>query len=184
MRTNVDETETMGAFNCGCHLAFKKIFDAKFGEICRYIAFKIRDRQQAEDFAAEIFVELWKRHGNFSSLEKIQAFLYKSAKNHVRNYYKKQQTSIVRSIDAADLSNIVDDFNEYDKITMELLTLVHNNMHCLSSQKARIVSMVVMGMDDMAISRKMGISAKTVRNQRMRAVHYLKNILPAKLNGQ
>lgn len=70
---------------------FSRIYDKHIDKIYRFVLIKVNSREIAEDLTSEAFSRTWvtfKEKGE--EIENIQAFLYKTAKNLVIDYYRKK----------------------------------------------------------------------------------------------
>lgn len=70
---------------------FSRIYDKHIDKIYRFVLIKVNSQEIAEDLTSEAFSRTWvtfKEKGE--EIENIQAFLYKTAKNLVIDYYRKK----------------------------------------------------------------------------------------------
>lgn len=86
--------------------SFSRIYDKYIDKIYRFVFLKVDSQEIAEDLTAEAFSKTWvsfKKKG--PEIENIQAFLYKTARNLVIDYYRQKGRFPVIS---ADNPSIVD----------------------------------------------------------------------------
>ena len=69
---------------------FGQIYDRYIEKIYRFIFFKVNSQEIAEDLASETFLKTWEVFKNGKEIENMQAFLYKTARNLVIDYYREK----------------------------------------------------------------------------------------------
>src|SRR3989338_962938 len=74
--------------------AFTELHSRYYPKIYGFIAFKISRREDAEDLASQVFLEVWKYltqpvRGR-GKIENFRAFIYKVARNKVVDFYRTQ----------------------------------------------------------------------------------------------
>jgi len=70
---------------------FSKIYDRYIDKIYRFIFFKVNSQEIAQDLTSETFLKTWEtyRNGN-PEIKNIQAYLYKTARNLVIDFYREK----------------------------------------------------------------------------------------------
>jgi len=85
---------------------FSQIYDQYIDKIYRFVFFKVNSQEVAEDLASETFMKTWQVFKNEDSkIENVQAFLYKTARNLVTDYYRQKGKAQIVS---AENSSIID----------------------------------------------------------------------------
>ena len=84
--------------------AFGKLYLKYLDGIYRYIFFKVRqDGEVAEDLAQEVFLKAFKKINGFNRREgTFKAWIYRIARNHTIDYFKKINGRIGLSIEVVD----------------------------------------------------------------------------------
>lgn len=83
---------------------FSKIYDQYIDKIYRFIFMKVNSQERAEDLASETFLRTWEVFKeDEKKIENIQAFLYKTARNLVIDYYRQKGKAQVFSAESASL---------------------------------------------------------------------------------
>ncbi len=90
---------------------FFELFEAYRSPIFRFVYFQLRERQQALDITQEVFMHTWQYLARGRELENPEAFLYRSARNAVIDFYKKKK--------ALSLDGLLDDGFEPGNDEME-----------------------------------------------------------------
>ena len=70
---------------------FSKIYDRYIDKIYRFIFFKVNSQEIAQDLTSETFLKTWETYKNGNQeIENIQAYLYKTARNLVIDFYREK----------------------------------------------------------------------------------------------
>lgn len=71
--------------------AFSEVYNQYIAKIYRYVLFKVRTREEAEDISAEVFLRAWQNVRNRQRpVQSLNAFLYQIAKNLVIDHYRQR----------------------------------------------------------------------------------------------
>lgn len=150
----------------------KRIFNQYSRRIALFCNGLIKNMEESEDITIDVFVELWKRIGNFSTEDNIKAFLFITAKNKCLNYL-----NIKKKIRTCELNQ---DFAEINAIVMDdLYNRLYDEVEKLPNRQKTIIKSYLSGLKASEISKKLGISYRTVRNTKFIAEHSLKKKLSA-----
>lgn len=85
---------------------FGRIYDEYIDKIYRFAYLKVNSKEIAEDITSKVFTNGWEAHKNQNGLANPGAFLYKTARNAVIDYYReKGKTRIVPIDNIAPLSD-------------------------------------------------------------------------------
>ena len=70
---------------------FSQIYDRYIDKIYRFIFFKVNSQEIAQDLTSETFLKTWETYQNGNpEIENIQAYLYKTARNLVIDFYREK----------------------------------------------------------------------------------------------
>ena len=69
---------------------FSKIYDRYIDKIYRFIFFKVNYQEIAQDLTSETFLKGWESFKNGTKIENPQAYLYKTARNLVIDFYREK----------------------------------------------------------------------------------------------
>ena len=74
----------------GDALSFGQLYDLFYTKIFRYVAYKVGNREDAEDITAEVFIRMLKSINSFSFQgHPFSSWLFRIAKNMVVDYFRK-----------------------------------------------------------------------------------------------
>ncbi len=71
---------------------FFELFEAYNDRIFRFVYFQLKEREQALDITQEVFIRTWQYLAQGNELENPEAFLYRSARNAIIDFYKKKKS--------------------------------------------------------------------------------------------
>ncbi len=75
---------------------FSKIYDQEVDKIYRFVYLKVSSKEKAEDITSETFSRVWSVFQNEDrEIDNVGAFLYKTAKNLVIDYYRQQGQALI-----------------------------------------------------------------------------------------
>ena len=168
------EIEIVAAFKKKDAKAFAYIFKLHRKALV-YFAERILDiREEAEDIVAITFIKLWEKHDHFDSLPAIKSFLYVTTRNACIDFLRYSKRA---SASKKDYSYWAD--NKQDEILhimydAELLAELDKEIELLPKKCREIFKLsYFQGLPANEIANKLGLSVKTVRNQRAKAVHLI-----------
>ena len=69
---------------------FSQIYDRYIDKIYRFIFFKVNSQEIAQDLTSETFLKSWESFKNGNKIENIQAYLYRTARNLVIDFYREK----------------------------------------------------------------------------------------------
>jgi len=124
--------------------AFIKAYDEYADEIFRFCAFKLYDREKAQDVMQDSFMRTWAYVTAGNEIENLRAFLYKTARNLCVNEmvrgktysldemqevtgFDPEETNIETPEDAAEASVLMQNIAVLDDTFQEVLTLRYMN---------------------------------------------------------
>ncbi len=132
-------------------------------------------REEAEDIVAITFIKLWEKHRDFDSIPEIRSFLYVTTRNACLDFLRYSKRV---SASQKDYSYWADNKEEeilhimYDA---EMLAEIRREIELLPKKCREIFKLAFFqGLRNPEIADKLGLSVKTVRNQRAKAVHLIR----------
>ncbi len=155
---------------------FEKVFHLFHPALCFFARRLVNDAAIAQDIVTDVFVKLWQKKGDFDTIYSAKAFLYISTRNAClnHNHKVKYQSKIRENIRQQSNESEVIDMNEV--IHAEVVRRVHHIVNGLPEKcKEVMVLSYNKGLDCHEIARRMRLSVHTVRNQKSRGVHLVRN---------
>ena len=155
---------------------FKQLFETHFKKMTLFAEYFLLDRDEAEDIAQEIFVDLWNNAPTLPGIANLKSYLFVQVRNkclnrlkhlHVEDHYKQW---LAEAQAYAEIPEV--------EIDPELLKRVYDVIEELPDQ-SRIVfkNCVLEGKKYKDVAEEMGISVNTVNTQMKRAYKYIRTRL-------
>jgi RNA polymerase sigma-70 factor (ECF subfamily) len=91
--------------------AFGRLYDRYVTQIYRFVYLKLPSRESAEDVTSDTFLKFWQYLINNNDVRHVRALLYKTARNLVVDYYRKQDSAL--SLEVVTISR--DGASSYDE---------------------------------------------------------------------
>jgi RNA polymerase sigma-70 factor (ECF subfamily) len=159
----------------GDEQAFAQFYDTYKDKIYSFIYFKVPGKEKADDLVNDTFLKVYRYLKDGHDIDNFQAFLYKTARNSVIDFYRTQQQNV--SLDSIseiffkeDVSNKVDDKLEGEKITAAIKQLPDNYQEI-------IILRFIDGLSFEEISQSTGKSLGNCRMLAHRGIKKLKEII-------
>ncbi|MCT4603513.1 MAG: sigma-70 family RNA polymerase sigma factor [Marinifilum sp.] len=137
--------------------AFNEIYNGMFHSLCLFGFKMIPEDDVVNDAVQEVFVELWRRREQFTTLIKTKAYLYTSVRNKILTHISSKRTV---SIETA----IYDEVEVNNYITAEETHLIiQQAVKKLPLQSRKIIDLNLAGYGNQEIANELGISINTVK---------------------
>lgn len=176
---DADSNALLQLFREGDERAFKIIYDRLFFAMYQYARRWLLVAQDAQDIISDSFIKLYNRRAQFESLGNIEAFLKITVRNacfdHLRHIRVKteRQEELMR-----ELSNEKEpDFN-WVEIQEYYMQLIYAEVEKLP-EKMKMIFLLSFkeGLKPAEIADRLGITARTVTNQKFNAIQILRRSL-------
>lgn len=168
--------EIFGAIRRRDHSVFKQLFESYFKKMTFFAEYFLMDRDEAEDVAQEVFVELWNKAPELADISNLKSYLFVQVRNrclnklkhlHVEDHYKEW---LLEAQAYAEIPEV--------EIDQELLQRVYDVIEELPDQSRLIFkSCVLEGKKYKDVAEELGISVNTVNTQMKRAYKYIRTRL-------
>lgn len=163
--------------------AFGELYRGYYTSIYRYIFFRLRATEDAEDLTGQVFLNAWRSIGSFQANQiPFQAWLYTIAHNLLANYYRHRQRHPETLIDentdgAADGGPLpLDPEVEFEK-KWRSKTLREAIMHLKEEQQQVIYLRFIERFDHSEVARILGKNEGAVRTIQFRALQVLRRLV-------
>lgn len=169
-----DEKRVLELLGQGSEFAFIQLYD-KYQKQIYLAALKFLDsREQAEEIVQEVFMDVWLRKEEISSVLNIKAFLYAMAKNLVYKTYRRQgyvQKASEEFARTALIENATEDMinsHDYEKLLL-------NAVSSLSDTQRQIFLMAKEeGLSHKQIAEKLDLTVLSVKSHMKRALREIR----------
>ena len=155
---------------------FEKVFHLFNPALCFFARRMVNDSAIAQDIVTDVFVKLWQRQSDFKTVYSAKAFLYISTRNACLNHKQQAQYQARVRENIRQQSNDVETDGMNEAIHAEVLRHVYAIVNDLPEKCKEVMLLsYTKGLDCHEIARRMRVSVHTVRNQKNRGVHLIKN---------
>jgi RNA polymerase sigma-70 factor (ECF subfamily) len=168
--------EIIKPFNQGDPEAFARIYHEFYPFIYSYVHKRIFASPSTADIVADSFTKLLQKRGSFKNLRIVKSYLFQTAKNGCLDYLKharleREKALVIEKREQALREDIFDPFESQG----ELLTMIFKQIEKLP-RKCRQIFMLYYTdcLTITEIANRLGISEKTVSNQKTIAIKILK----------
>ena len=143
--------------------SFGLIFDRYGNKIYRYIYFRVKNKEIAEDLASQSFLKTWEFILAGKTINQLKPFIYRTARNLIIDYYRsrdKEELPLLYTENEADESicNIDPDKNIDKELLEKLLTT-------LPDEQREII--ILRYIEDLSIKEISKITDKSAGNIRI-----------------
>lgn len=174
-----DDVEIMRGFRAGGEDAFTALYH-RFYDRVYYFAKRYVDMEEAQDITAETFLVLWDKRENFDSIAQVEHFLFVATRNRCYNVIKREGHKHKYATEMAILleAGSVENFYFEQQVRLELVKLLHAQVSLLPPKTRQVFLLSFeQGLMPAEIARLLGLSVKTVKNQKLTAVKLLREAL-------
>lgn len=167
-------TNTLLQFNNGDQAAFRTIYDMFYQALCSYGCKIVGDTDLASDMVQEVFISLWCKREEFTSIDSVRYFLYAALKNRSLNHIK--HTKIVEKHQGGVATQEQD--KEADYLDLIILEEVHRQLREaiaeLPESYRKVIVLSLKDKQNQEIANILGLSVNTVRNQKQKGYAILR----------
>jgi RNA polymerase sigma-70 factor (ECF subfamily) len=160
----------------GSTQALHTLHDLYYPGLRSFASHLLGDAPAAEDVVADVFIVLWKKQKDFSTLQQVKAFLYISTRNACINHVKKAQRDVAMKEGFSNyLSADYEEFALNEMIRMEVLQQIREAIEHLPAQCRKVFKMCyVEGLSNAEVAELCQISVNTVKNHKVKALSLLR----------
>ncbi len=180
MREKIQDKYIIASALSGDEEAFGKLYDKYINDIFRFILFRVKNHQEAEDLCADVFLKTWQYISSEKRvIDNFRALLYRIARNTVIDNYRKSGKEMIL-MEESQLESIVDVSINIEESTKfkDDFRVVSEAIKKLSVENQELILMKYV--DDLNIEEISEISGKSkgaIRVALHRAIKELKKIL-------
>lgn len=152
--------------------AYHQLYEQYYKVLVLYAINFLDSRHAAEDIVQDLFATMWEKKMVFKSPLSLRAYLYNSIRNASLNYLKHLN---VKSLYLEHLAKTYKEMTEAEEVhEEEVYRLLFSTIDKLPARCREIFLLHMDGKKNEEIATALGISIETVKTQKKRAVHFLK----------
>ncbi len=175
MKFSISE-EIIKPFNEGDSDAFRMIYVEFYPFIYSFVSKRISASPDTADIVADCFTRLLQKRGSFKNLSIVKSYLFQTAKHACLDYLKHARLEREKAYEIQKREQTLsEDIFDNSESQAELLMMIFKLIENLPRQCRQIF--VLYYTDDLSIpeiANRLGISEKTVSNQKAIAIKHLK----------
>lgn len=175
--THTSEQRMLEGLRAGDNQAFSHVY-ARYYERVLFFARRYVIESDAQDIAADAFLQLWRKREGFQELAGVAQFLFVTTRNRCYDFLRRRQ---VREQYEAELAELMEDGTDdffVEQVRIEFVKLIEAQV-ALLPEKMREVFVLSFrdGLKPAQIAEQLGINVKTVSNQKLTAIKVLRDAL-------
>lgn len=155
--------------------AFRELFGTFYRYLVLYAMRYVGQQEVAEDVVQEVFVAIWESEKEYNSYHGFRAFLYDSVKNRCLNYLKHQE--VERRHAEILLQEQEEEDEDYRLMREEMYRALHRAVGDLPERCRAVFELHLQGKKNEEIASAIGLSVETVKTQKKKAMHFLRERL-------
>ena len=173
--TSRADNELVALLQSGDQRAFEEMYRRYATLLFRYVADKLKDREDCEEIVQETFVWLWSHRDSLHHVTELRPYLYGIVKHKVFNYIRHNVIRREYIEHFQKFGNGVDNSNEELTNLSDVLQVLDNSIaqlpeRCQTAFKLSRVEHLPIS----AIAEQMNISTRTVENYITQALKHLR----------
>ena len=162
----------------GDTFAFDEIYRKYTKKIYSISLSYLKNKEDAEGVVQEVFLNLWRKRADLKDQSNFDAYLFTITYNTIRKRFRKLSRERKYQENYSRTISIGDDSTNAEIEYKNLVELAETAISRLSERQKEVYHLNMQeGMTSEEISKKLGISRRTVENHLYRAKAYLKKSL-------
>jgi RNA polymerase sigma-70 factor (ECF subfamily) len=171
-----EEKELLLQIAGGSHTAFREIFDRYFDRIYGVAYSLVKSPMIAEDMTQDIFLKIWEKREMLTDVQKLDAYLFRVARNHILNEFRNKVKEQDFSEYLCNFFRETADNPEQHLIFTELEEVVSRAVEHLPPQQREIYRLCREdGLRQEEIAEKLQISVNTIKQHMNRALKFIRH---------
>jgi len=159
--------------------AFSELYELYFVPVYRYIYFRVKQKEEAEDLTQAVFMKVYSAVSRYEDVGKPPlAYFYSIARNAVIDYWRRHKRVVI--LETAQLEQVGDRATnlEADMAARRDVEMVLQGLKKLTEEQAEIITLkFINDLSTREIAELLGKSEDAVRQIQHRALEKLRVIL-------
>jgi RNA polymerase sigma-70 factor (family 1) len=174
-QTNLFGNDLFIRFSAREPAALGQLMQGYFPVLCGYAEKFLGDESLAKDIVQEVFIKLWQYEGTFEGADNLKAFLFQLTKNGCLNMRRDRERANAKHVSAA--RSVMPESRSADEqiVWLEYLGEINLIVQGLPKKMREVFQLSFEeGLSIEEIAKRMGVSVKTVRNQKYKSLVILR----------
>ena len=155
--------------------SFEALFSLYYDALCNFAYLFVQNHEVSEEVVSDVFVNIWHKKERINIHLNVKSYLYKSTKNAVLSYTRKQK------LDTVNIEGYQDTINAETPETLLLKVEKTNHLYHIINKLPKKAGLVfrmhkVDQMKYREIAEVLGISEKTVENHMGNSIRHLRDM--------
>jgi RNA polymerase sigma-70 factor (ECF subfamily) len=170
-----NERELLLLVSKGDQKAFRQLFDHYWDHICSVAFTFTKSVVLSEEIAQDVFTRIWQKRDRLTSVEKFDAYLFTTAKNHIFNQFRK------RSLEQSYIEHLEQYCIDYSALpeqkilVQETQKIIEKLVAELPEQQRTVYELNHNeGLDYSEIASRLGISRLTAKSHMVKALRTIR----------
>jgi len=156
------------------NVLFKRYYDALYS----YALKNLKDSCVAEELIMDVMMGLWKKKGEINIEDDLKAYLYRSVKNAIYNYYRKKILPTVSLELVREHITLTSRDIDHELSSKELESFYRHKLSQLSPQRRKVYELSRdQDMTYAEIANSLGLSVNTVENYMVASLSFFRKQL-------
>ncbi len=174
--TEIEEHACVQAFAKGDVQAFELLFLHYQPRLVAFIDGFVKNIEEARDMCQDVFLKLWENREACGEIRSFKAYIFKSAKFAIFNYFDHQLVSD-KYVQEMLFAPVETDSAEEKLFAKELQQLIELTIQQMPEQRRRVFEMSRKeGISNTEIADRLGISKRTVENHLTTALAAIRKV--------
>lgn len=175
------DTEILAGFLNKEEKALAQLHARLYGQLCYFAEKLVLSRQAAEEIVIDVFVKIWKAHPSFSTYTHLRAYLFEAVKNESLNVLKREGRYAKHLRQYGEMIDLNIANFENEQLETAALELIFQIAEDLPGECKKIFNLLYKDqLDYQEVANLLQLSVQTVRNQRSRAIAFIRKQLKAR----
>jgi RNA polymerase sigma-70 factor (family 1) len=171
--------DLLNGFRQGSKTAFEKIYQLHYKQLRYFTERIITNQDEAREIVTDTFIKVYQRRSDFDSIQGLRSYLFVTAKNACMDFFRNQKRNAAAEIELEYRAQYINnEFAFENELKAELLNQIYLEIENLP-ERCQIVFKLLFfkELTTTEAAEQLGISVKTVQNQKLKAIHLLKTAL-------
>jgi RNA polymerase sigma-70 factor (ECF subfamily) len=108
LKRKIEEEVLLLKIRHGDQEAFAQVYDSYVDQLYRYVSFRVRTQELAQDLTSDLFLRVWQHltKPEGKGISNLRAYLYQVARNLIADHYRTEQKTLPldEALQVTDLS--------------------------------------------------------------------------------
>jgi RNA polymerase sigma-70 factor (ECF subfamily) len=172
----IDERELLSRVAAADEDAFRQLFHSHYNKLASFVQKLTKSQNVTEELVQDVFIKVWLHRAELRSIERFDAWMYTTARNHVFNHLKKTAREYKKQ--QAWLQDVATDnpATAGQSDAVDMYSLIEKSIEKLPPQQQKIFKLKRQnGLRNEEIAQQLNISMETVKKHFTLALRFLKD---------